>query len=816
MKIIYCIHSVYNPGGMERVTLNKLRWLAERTDCELAVVTTDQHGRPPFYEFPDRVRMIDLGVNYSDDNGKNPIAKTLGYLRRRRKHRRLLTELLLKEKADIVVSLFPCESSFIPDIKDGSKKVLELHQGRFFRLQYARGGLLGLADRLRHSSDLRLVRKFDKFVVLTREDAGDWGQLPDMEVIPNAVPESLTSAVASLAPADFVRERPKRVMAVGRLDYQKGFDRLIDAWRIVCGDERLRGWHLDIFGQGEWKSRLLQMAADYGLEDRMTVHPPTPDIIPEYLSSSLFVMSSHYEGLPMVMIEAMACGLPAVSFDCKCGPKDIIDDGVNGLLVREGDVAGLAWAMKKLMLDDDLRREMSFEAAKVGERYSEERIMGQWMRLFNSLTRRERTLLQINPVVRRNTSTGRIMREIGDLAVSRGWKSYIAYSAGRDAGRRQECGLSEAVPVGSRLSVAWHGLMTRVFDRHGLSSGLATLRLISRIQKISPSIIQLHNIHGYFLNYPLFFRYLRSSSIPVVWTVHDCWLYTGHCYHYAFAGCYRWQVRQDGSASGGCGHCPQKRQFPASLLFDRSARNWKDKRAAFTSLKEGQLTIVAVSDWMRGEIGRSFLKGCRCRVIHNGIDTSAFAPASPDRVTALRQSYSLGDRHICLAVASIWSAEKGWDDLSAFAGLFNLSEEVLVVVGVSEAQRAALPSGVLGIGRTENLAQLAALYSAADAFVNFTYQDNYPTVNLESISCGTPVITYRTGGSVEAVEEGPDAGYIVPQGDYAEAYRRFREISSVGKEHFVPRLRQYALDRFRKEDRYSEYFSLYEELLTRS
>ena len=370
--------SLYNPGGMERVLLNKVRYLREKMGWDVLVVTTDQHGRPTFYPFPEGVRVIDLGINYTDDNGKNPVFKTLGYLRRRRKHRKALAELLLRERPDIVDSLYPSESSFIPAIKDGSKKVLELHFNKFFRLQYGRSGLLGLADRLRTRQDERIVRRFDSFVVLTEEDKGYWGNLPNISVIPNA-------AITSEARRSDCSAH--RVIAVGRLDYQKGFDRLIEAWSIVKKNPEYSDWRLDIFGQGEWKEMLEDMIIRKGLSDSAMLNKPTNSINEEYSKSSMIVMTSHYEGFGMVLVEAMLCGVPAIAFNCKCGPKDIIDDGRNGLLVPEGDVPALADAMKKLMRDEALRQKMGAEALKIRDKYSEERVMDSWVRLFESLVK---------------------------------------------------------------------------------------------------------------------------------------------------------------------------------------------------------------------------------------------------------------------------------------------------------------------------------------------------------------------------------------------------------------------------------------------
>ena len=378
MKLVYCIADVYNPGGMERVLLNKLRWWVKRGDCDLLVVTTDQNERPPFYAFPPEVRMVDLGVNYKADNGRNPVAKILSYFRKRRLHRQRLQELLLRERADIVISLYPSESSFIPKIKDGSKKVLELHFNKYFRLQYNRNGLLGLADRFRTWQDERIVRRFDRFVVLTREDAGYWGALPNMKVIPNA---------ALNIPDVQHKSGNLRVIAVGRLDYQKGFDRLLDAWALLPASLR-DAWRLDIFGQGEWEQMVKDKAVELGIVGSARINKPTSLIFEEYAASDFLVMSSHYEGFPMVMIEAMACGLPVVCFDFLCGPRDIIVPEENGLMVKEGDIPALAAAMQRVMEDPMLLDKMSRGAKMISQTYSEAAVMAQWETCFNELMQR--------------------------------------------------------------------------------------------------------------------------------------------------------------------------------------------------------------------------------------------------------------------------------------------------------------------------------------------------------------------------------------------------------------------------------------------
>lgn len=415
-------------------------------------------------------------------------------------------------------------------------------------------------------------------------------------------------------------------------------------------------------------------------------------------------------------------------------------------------------------------------------------------------------LLQINPVLRTSTSTGRIMKEIGELAMANGWESYVAYSKGRDG---LPGSTSIPVPVGNKASVAWHGLQTRILDRHGLGSVRATKRFIEDIRRIGPDIIHIHNIHGYFLNYRILFDFLSHSGIQVIWTVHDCWLYTGHCYHYMYAGCDRWKT--------GCGHCPQRGKFPRSLLADRSARNFRDKRDAFCSMPEDRLTIVPVSDWMRSEMSESFLKDYRFQVIHNGIDTDVFSP-QPALESEVRRCYGLGDRHVILGIASIWSEEKGLNDFVEMAARLD-SDEVIVLVGMDRKQlddvlsrcgRTVLGDRMVAVKRTADVHQLAGLYSTADVLVNPTWQDNYPTVNLEAISCGTPVVTYRTGGSIEAVAG--DTGFVVEQGDIEGLVDAVRRVETLGKAHFMDACRSRAVKEFRKEDRYAEYIELYERL----
>lgn len=362
MRIIYLIPGTYRPAGMERVLAEKANWLVMHGH-EILIVTCEQQGRDPAFEFDRRIRFIDLDIGYEDNNGRSFLNKLIHYPIKRYKHRKALGELLVREKADIVVSMFGNEASFLPAIKDGSRKVLEIHFSRFKRLQYGRSGLWALADRWRSQHDAVISRRYDRFVVLTKEDMGYWEKSENIRVIPN--------------PRTFVFDKPaslesRQILAVGRYNYQKGFDMLLEAWKRID----TIGWTLRIAGSGD----------DLGPVSDNVITGPSSDIRKDYLQSAFLVMSSRYEGLPMVLLEAQAAGLPAVSFACKCGPRDVITDGEDGILVTEGDIGGLAAGMKRLMEDVTLRCEMGAAAFKHSERFDKEKIMSLWEELFRELS----------------------------------------------------------------------------------------------------------------------------------------------------------------------------------------------------------------------------------------------------------------------------------------------------------------------------------------------------------------------------------------------------------------------------------------------
>ena len=373
MKIIYCIAGTCHSGGMERVLANKANYLTGH-GYEVVIVTTDQQGLPPFFPLAEQIRCIDLGINYEENNGKSFANKLLHYPLKQYRHQKRLAAILEQEKPDVTISMFCNDAGFITRINDGSKKVLEIHFSKFKRLQYNRKGLWRLADLWRSKQDEKTVRRFDKFVVLTEEDKGYWGNLPNITVIPNANTFA-TSQAAAL--------ENKKVIAIGRYTYQKGFERLIEAWNILSPG--FPGWKLDIIGNGEERDKLQDLIHAYHLDGQVTLVSPTKSIDKVYLDASVLVMSSRYEGLPMVLLEAQAFGLPIVSFACKCGPKDIVANGETGFLVEENDIEGLARQLVKVMKDKNLRKQMGRKAKEASLRYAEDAVMAKWTALFDSL-----------------------------------------------------------------------------------------------------------------------------------------------------------------------------------------------------------------------------------------------------------------------------------------------------------------------------------------------------------------------------------------------------------------------------------------------
>lgn len=394
------------------------------------------------------------------------------------------------------------------------------------------------------------------------------------------------------------------------------------------------------------------------------------------------------------------------------------------------------------------------------------------------------TLLQIN-VTANWGSTGKIAEDIGKIAKGEGWESWIAYGRGNPKSE------SNLIRIGNDFDMRLHGIQSRLFDNHGLASKTVTRKFISQIKEISPDVIHLHNIHGYYLNYPILFNFLKSWGGPVVWTFHDCWPFTGHCAYYDYSNCSKWKTE--------CRNCPQLKNYPTSVLKDRSRRNYYDKKKAFSGCKN--LTLVPVSDWLNGELSKSFLANYPSITIHNGIDTDVFHPMEKESINS--------NYKIVLGVASVWDKRKGLDEFIKLRE--KLPDNYLIIlVGLSIDQISSLPNGITGIRRTENVEQLVSLYSSADVFVNPTLEDNFPTTNLEALACGTPVVTYNTGGSPEAIDE--KTGFVVRYQDVDTLADKIKIICDETPFTFA-NCRQRALNLYNKSIVFKDYLNLYNSIL---
>lgn len=405
------------------------------------------------------------------------------------------------------------------------------------------------------------------------------------------------------------------------------------------------------------------------------------------------------------------------------------------------------------------------------------------------------TVIQIN-VCANYRSTGKIAEEIGQLAISRGWRSVIAYG---DSVRTSK---NELVHVGSKFELFEHAIETRLFDNHGLASCSATKKFLQTVNEIKPDIIHLHNIHGYFLNYPMLFEYLSKRDIPVIWTMHDCWPITGHCAYFDYTKCERWKTECHSP-------CPGKRQYPASLLFESPRRNYRIKKEVFQKVEN--LTLVPVSDWLGKLLTYSFLSKYPIEVIHNGIDLDVFSQVDSSGV---RIKYGIGEGNYIIGVASVWDYRKGID--AFFELKKKLKEDVkIVLVGLNKNQLLQAESiGIIGVPRTDSANELAALYSGAALYCNLTYEDNYPTTNLEAMACGTPVLTFNTGGSVEAVT--PDTGWIVEKGDIESIVSIIEHIKNDSIQENVAQrelCRHRAQKEFDKNVAFQRYLELYDRLI---
>ena len=391
-------------------------------------------------------------------------------------------------------------------------------------------------------------------------------------------------------------------------------------------------------------------------------------------------------------------------------------------------------------------------------------------------------VLQINTFG--NLSTGKIAVDIYRTLKAHGSDGVVAFA------RNDTPSDVPSIRIGSSFSVYTDGVRTRLTDKAGHYSKGATKKLIEQIREYDPDIIHLHNLHGYYINVPMLFAFLKEFNKPVVWTLHDCWAYTGHCCYYSMAGCDKWKTV--------CSDCPQLSAYPASLSKDNSKNNFEEKNTLFHSVQN--LNLVCVSEWLNNELEESFLKDLPHRVKYTGIDTDIFKPTEGD----FRKKYGLEDKRIVLGVASTWDTRKGLNDFIKLAGLLD-DRYKIVLVGLNDKEKASLPDSVLGLGRTNGPKELAEIYTTSDVLFNASVEETFGLPNVEALACGTPVVAYDCTGIPETL--GENDGYIVEAHDLKAVIEKINKICDEHKRIDVSTFR------FKKEESYEEYMKLYEELI---
>lgn len=383
-------------------------------------------------------------------------------------------------------------------------------------------------------------------------------------------------------------------------------------------------------------------------------------------------------------------------------------------------------------------------------------------------------------------STGKIIADIMDMLKKNGNDVKAIYGTGEQSHN------ADAVKVSGKLGYYFHNAASRLTDHAGLYSWAATRKMIREIKAFQPDLIHLHTLHGFYVNYEMLFRFLKEADIPVVWTLHDCWAFTGHCTHFSQAKCTQWQTE--------CRDCKLLRRYPQCYGRGDVRRNFLRKKRAFTGVKN--LTITTPSRWLANQVSRSFLRDYPRTVIPNGIDRRIFRPQS----SGLRKKYRLEDKKIVLGAANVWNTRKGLPDMLTLADRLGSAYQV-VLIGLTERQLPDIPANVLGLLRTANQTELAQWYSAADVFVNPTYEETFGLTTVEAQACGTPVVVYQTDGCPETVA--PGNGRLVPQGDMQALEDAVRDITNGSCRADPQRAAQ-----FDKDAVYQDYLELYENVLS--
>jgi putative colanic acid biosynthesis glycosyltransferase len=392
-------------------------------------------------------------------------------------------------------------------------------------------------------------------------------------------------------------------------------------------------------------------------------------------------------------------------------------------------------------------------------------------------------VLQIN-VTYHFGSTGRIVEVLHQNLTEQGHESHVLY------GRHFNQDMKNIAQVGGRFSLWMHGLKTRLFDRHGFGSKLSTKKALKKINLKSFDIIHLHNLHGYYLNIDVLFKEIKKFKLPVIWTLHDAWSYTGHCFGYQTVSCQKWQTS--------CNHCPQKSYYPKSAFLDASKKNFKDKKALYESYPN--MMLVSPSSYYFNELKHSFLNKHPKKIIPNGIRLDEFTPGKIKK----------NDKFKILAVASIWEKRKGLDDLIKLSNLLDSNKFEIIVIG-KIPKTYQVPNSIIHINRTENKDTLIKYYQESDLFMNLSTEDNLPTTTIEALACGLPVVTYNTGGAMDLVDA--SCGIVLSSHDLDDVIKAIEEVSTKGKAYYQASSIQKS-KKFDEKLMIKSYISLYQEVIS--
>lgn len=377
MKIIFCIRGTFNSGGMEKVLSQKTNYFYEKLGYECLIVTTDQKKRKDFFYFNENIKKIDLDINYEENKGSF-LKKTIFFIIKQSTHKKRLKKIILKEKPNIIISMGDEEKLFLPSIKNKTKIILEHHFFKGFKILESekKSFLYKVRAKILSRLEEKLIRKYDEFLVLTQEDKKYYNDVR-VKVINNALVDY---------PKNIANLEAKKIISVGRLEYQKGFDILIEVWKKIA--KKYPDWSLDIYGDGELWKELQKKIDEYNLSNSIFLKGREKSIQNKYLESSIYVMTSRYEGFGMVLVEAQAAGLPIVSFDCPCGPKDIITNGEDGFLCKFGDIYEMYNRISYLIENEDVRKVMGKKARENSLRFNEEKVMKKWKNLLENLVQK--------------------------------------------------------------------------------------------------------------------------------------------------------------------------------------------------------------------------------------------------------------------------------------------------------------------------------------------------------------------------------------------------------------------------------------------